>query len=480
MPTFGVPGTTVTIRGAGFSGFESGSWAKELAGELPPGAVEFNGVPGEILFWQDDLITVKVPIGASTGPVRVVVPGAKLVLTGASFEVPYSERGGSSAHPAGSAGPELSRSSGDETRSESDSAAQGFVNRGNDYYQKKDYRSAINQYDRALAVSANFFDALYWKGFAQLALRQPNDALATLTRLVHSAPANPYSHFALGHAYRSLGRHQNAIGAYRDAVALNSNFAEAHLFLGHSLVAVRDFRDAIVSYQTAASLKPDSVEPLEGLGVAYSRLGIYTEAISATNKILTIAPDDPSTYVSLSWYYSLSDQYQASADAGRMAIKNASDNYMGYTNLCRAYNDLGRYQDALTTCKRALEIKPGDGETCFYLGRAYQRLNQSAKATPLFQKAVAGLFDFIKERPDDADGYYLLGNAYSETKQDEQAVRSYLKAIDLKPRFPQARYNLGVTLHILGRTKEALDQQEQLKTMDPTRATRLLQIVNGR
>src|SRR5262245_46851228 len=91
MPTFGTPGTTVTIRGAGFSGFESGAWVKETAGAEPaPGAVEFNGVPGDVIFWQDDLITVKVPIGASSGPVRVVNPGAKIAVTGASFEVPYS------------------------------------------------------------------------------------------------------------------------------------------------------------------------------------------------------------------------------------------------------------------------------------------------------------------------------------------------------------------------------------------------------
>src|SRR5262245_9376124 len=90
VPTFGEPGTTVTIRGAGFMGYESGSWVKETANEAPPGSVEFNGVPGDVLYWRDDLITVKVPIGASTGPVSVVVRGAKPVASGDSFEVPYT------------------------------------------------------------------------------------------------------------------------------------------------------------------------------------------------------------------------------------------------------------------------------------------------------------------------------------------------------------------------------------------------------
>jgi hypothetical protein len=90
-PTFGPPGTTVSIRGAGFSGFERGSpWVKELTSEPPPGIIEFNGVPGDVLFWQDDLITVKVPKHASTGVLRIVLPQARIVLAGDVFDVYYS------------------------------------------------------------------------------------------------------------------------------------------------------------------------------------------------------------------------------------------------------------------------------------------------------------------------------------------------------------------------------------------------------
>lgn len=90
-PTFGAAGTTVSIRGVGFNGFEQGSrWVKELATEPPPGVVEFNGVAGEVLFWQDDLISVKVPRRASTGEIRVIMPQSGVVLTGAVFDVYYS------------------------------------------------------------------------------------------------------------------------------------------------------------------------------------------------------------------------------------------------------------------------------------------------------------------------------------------------------------------------------------------------------
>ena len=90
-PTFGPPGTTVSIRGKGFAGFEPGSpWVKDLATEPPPGFVEFNGVPGDVLFWEDDLITVKVPRHASSGAIRIVLAETRTVLTGDVFDVYYA------------------------------------------------------------------------------------------------------------------------------------------------------------------------------------------------------------------------------------------------------------------------------------------------------------------------------------------------------------------------------------------------------
>src|SRR5690242_11468702 len=90
-PTFGPPGTTVSIRAQGCTGFEPGSpWVKELATEAAPGFVEFNGVPGDVLFWEDDLITVKVPRHATIGAIRIVLADTRTVLTGDAFDVYYA------------------------------------------------------------------------------------------------------------------------------------------------------------------------------------------------------------------------------------------------------------------------------------------------------------------------------------------------------------------------------------------------------
>src|SRR5262249_12239664 len=90
VPTFGPQGTTVSIRGAGL-GIGGVRWAKSVSGEEAPGHVVFGGgAAGDVLFWGEDLISVKVPAGAITGPVRIVWPDGHSVVAVSDFEVYYS------------------------------------------------------------------------------------------------------------------------------------------------------------------------------------------------------------------------------------------------------------------------------------------------------------------------------------------------------------------------------------------------------
>ena len=62
FPGTGPPGTTVTISGADFGEFRSPAVNR----------VEFHGTPALIQLWEPDMVMVKVPLAATTGPVTVI------------------------------------------------------------------------------------------------------------------------------------------------------------------------------------------------------------------------------------------------------------------------------------------------------------------------------------------------------------------------------------------------------------------------
>ena len=146
---------------------------------------------------------------------------------------------------------------------------------------------------------------------------------------------------------------------------------------------------------------------------------------------------------------------------------------MAYTNLCRAYNDQAKYPMAVTACNSALKINPDDGETYYYLGRAYSMLGKSPDATKAYDKAVAGMEKFVQENPDYSDGFYILGNAYYADNQLDKAVEAYTKCLDLSPRFVRARYNLGVIQVVKKNKSAAMEQYNSLLALDPNLAAKL-------
>lgn len=326
MPTFGHPGTTVTIRGAGFSGFESGTWAKELTSEPAPGAVEFNGVPGEIVFWQDNLITVKVPIGASTGPIRVINPGARVQLIGASFEVPFSEGAGrasstgeTSRHPTPKGGNESENNNLDDSTG-SDGSAQAFITRGNTYYQRRDYRSAINQYDRALAVSGNSVDALEARSLSYSRLGMYDEAISTTNRILTVAPRNPRAYVSLCWYYSLSDQHQASADAGRLAVKYAPENYAGYTNLCRAYNDLGRFQEAVTTCARALEIKPGDGETYFNRGRAYKGLKqpartapLFEKAVAGLLRYVRENPEDADGHYLLANAYTETKQDESDA-----------------------------------------------------------------------------------------------------------------------------------------------------------------------
>ena len=113
-----------------------------------------------------------------------------------------------------------------------------------------------------------------------------------------------------------------------------------------------------------------------------------------------------------------------------------------------------------------MKLQPGDGETYFYLARAYNLSGRTTEATRYYGLAVKGLIDYTNQNPSYSDGWYLLGNAYFADNQREKAVGAYLKCLELSPKFAKGRYNLGILYTRMKNKAGANDQYAKLLALD--------------
>jgi tetratricopeptide (TPR) repeat protein len=99
------------------------------------------------------------------------------------------------------------------------------------------------------------------------------------------------SDFNLGVTLMRLGKVQEAIGHYEQALRRNPDFCTAHNNLGSALLQAGKATEAIRHYEQALRIKPDFAEAHNNLGNALDELDRPQEAVGHYEQALRIKPD---------------------------------------------------------------------------------------------------------------------------------------------------------------------------------------------
>jgi tetratricopeptide (TPR) repeat protein len=97
-------------------------------------------------------------------------------------------------------------------------------------------------------------------------------------------------YYRKGNTYYELEQYPEAIAAYKKAININSDYAEAYLWMGYAYEKLKQYADAIAAHKKAVSIKPDDAYAYNGMGNAYHNSGQYADAITAYKKAISIEP----------------------------------------------------------------------------------------------------------------------------------------------------------------------------------------------
>lgn len=370
----------------------------------------------------------------------------------------------------------------DQALSELDTAlTQGFkpdqVKRVRWYvnFEKKNYDAALSDLEALLPLDPGNVTLLLGRGDAYAGKKSYNEALAAYQKALAAAPANADVHYKIATSHQLLGNVKEQGIAAQAAIKGNTMFlGESYFLLGESYQKQRNLAEAGEAYVKSIAAKPDNYASYRNLADVYKGQGRFNDAITILKKSLPqFSRPNGETYTELSWYYSLVNREEDAVDAALAGVRITPGSYAAHTNLCRAYNGVKKFDMAVTSCTSALRLKPNDGETNFYMGRAQDSLGKTADAAKSYKKAVAGLTEYTKQNPDYTDGFYLLGNALLADNQLEKAAVANKRAVELSPGFAKARYNLAIIY--LAQKKKALaqEQYDALVKIDPEQAAKL-------
>lgn len=156
--------------------------------------------------------------------------------------------------------------------------------------------------------------------------------------------ATAQQYFAAGVQSTKARQYPEAIDAYRQALTLNPDLAEAHHELAFAFYKVGKFKESIASSQQAIKLRPRDADSYRNLGLAYLALRQWKEAIAAFGQAIKIAPDDATTHYQLGLAYRNNDQADVAIEAFEEAVKLIPDFATAHYELGMTYLSLDEPQ----------------------------------------------------------------------------------------------------------------------------------------
>ncbi|MGD0786301.1 MAG: tetratricopeptide repeat protein, partial [Sedimentisphaerales bacterium] len=165
-------------------------------------------------------------------------------------------------------------------------------------------------------------------------------------------------HNILGVAYYDLGRDNEAIAAYEQAIKIKPDLAMAHYNLGLAYGRLGHDNEAIAAYKQAIKIKPDYTEAHDSLGVAYARLGRWPQAIDASKQAIRIKPDLANAHKNLGNAYYALGRYPKAIESYKQVIRITPDDPWAYYNLGLAYLATGDKNSALTEYNILKSLNP--------------------------------------------------------------------------------------------------------------------------
>ncbi|MFV0276285.1 MAG: tetratricopeptide repeat protein [Parahaliea sp.] len=219
-------------------------------------------------------------------------------------------------------------------------------------------------------------------------MERPEEAVEAFRQALALAPQFPDALNNLGAAYNQLERFQEAADCYRALLQVSPRDADIWFNLGNSLRGLKQFRDSASCYRNALQLRPLSADTYLNLGNSYVDLGDADNAIASYESALGLRDDLHNARRSLARVFWSRGQMNLAGGCYQRLLRDLPEDVEALRGLGNVQRSTGRLSAAAESYSRVLAINPNDDGTRHQLNALQHRRSERAPAD-----YVRGVFD---------------------------------------------------------------------------------------
>ena len=307
------------------------------------------------------------------------------------------------------------------------------------HWRRGDYEKATQYSNNALDLAAkledNRFEALCFNAIALIYsdLGKMEEAIQAFHNAIELAPEQISPWNNLGNLYRKLKRHAEALASFQKAIEQNASDARGWNGLGDVYHETGCNADAASAYRKAIEFSPAYVHSWTGLGNAYMDEGQLEEALTAHQKAIEIDRNAVNSWLGLGNIHRMKGNNEHASVAFQTALELEPKNAEAWNELGDLFYSTGAYDGAIRSYQKSIEFNQNSCQSYRNLASIYIQRGQYIEAIPLILKAIS----LSDDRKDTANLWNQLGDVYKQVNDTNNASEAYSKADALDPQAAQ-------------------------------------------
>jgi tetratricopeptide (TPR) repeat protein len=269
-----------------------------------------------------------------------------------------------------------------------DNLSAAHYSRGTALYTRADYKAALADLDRAIALNANHHNAYYNRALTFQQLGLSDRALADMNVYVGENTEDPDGYAERGNIHLALSDYARARSDLDRALKLKPDHAAALMNRGRALTETGQIDAAIADFDAAARSQADLPYLRVHRGWAYVYKGELQKALADFQAVAAAMPSDAEGPNGLCWVHAQRLEFDKALPQCDRTVTLAPDEAVPFHTRAVAKTRMGTHGVALADFDEAIRLKPDRASIYADRGQAHEARGDRARAVADYQKAV--------------------------------------------------------------------------------------------